>query len=134
MAESEIAALTHLAEGSMTPGELGRRMQLTSGGMTALLHRLHRAGHVNRRPHPSDRRSVVVSANPETLRSIAELVAPLVEDADEIATQLSARDREVVHRYLERVVTSSERRADELVTDTEAADAMPDEEALHLWA
>ena len=46
MGESEIAALTHLAQGGMTPGELGRRMQLTSGGMTALLHRLHRAGHV----------------------------------------------------------------------------------------
>jgi DNA-binding MarR family transcriptional regulator len=134
MGESEIAALTHLAEGGMTPGELGRRMQLTSGGMTALLHRLYRAGHIARRPHPKDRRSVLVSANPEVLQRIAELLAPLVADADEISAELSARDRAVVLRYLERIVASSERRADELVTDTDAADAMPDEEALHLWA
>jgi DNA-binding MarR family transcriptional regulator len=134
MGESEIAALTHLAEGGMTPGELGRRMQLTSGGMTALLHRLHRAGHIARRPHPKDRRSVMVSANPDVLQRIAELVAPLVADADEIGSQLSAHDRAAVHRYLELIVASSERRADELVTDAEAADAMPDEDALHLWA
>src|SRR4051812_37305668 len=109
MGESEIAALTHLAEGGMTPGELGRRMQLTSGGMTALLHRLHRAGHIARRPHPTDRRSVMVSANPEVLQRIGELVAPLVADADDISSQLSARDRAVVHAYLERIVVSGER-------------------------
>jgi DNA-binding MarR family transcriptional regulator len=134
MGESEIAALTHLAEGGMTPGELGRRLQLTSGGMTALLHRLDRAGHIARRPHPRDRRSVLIIVNPDVLRRIAELVAPLVEHEDEIAGQLSPRDRAAVHGYLERIVASSERRADELVTDAEAADAMPDEEAQHLWA
>jgi DNA-binding MarR family transcriptional regulator len=134
MGESEIAALTHLAGGAMTPGELGHRLQLTSGGMTALLHRLHKAGHIARQPHPTDRRSVMVSANPEVLERIAELFAPLVADADEIANELSARDREVIHRYLERIVASSERRADELVTDADAADAMPDDDALHLWA
>lgn len=134
MGETEIAALTHLAEGGMTPGELGRRLQLTSGGMTALLHRLHRAGHIARRPHPTDRRSVMISANPEVLERIAELVAPLAGDVDEISAELGARDHEVVRRYLERLVTVSERRADELVTDAEAADAMPDDEAMHLWA
>jgi hypothetical protein len=76
----------------------------------------------------------MVSANPEVLQRIAELVAPLVADADEIGSRLSARDRAVVRAYLERIVVSAERRADALVTDTEAADAMPDDEALHLWA
>jgi DNA-binding MarR family transcriptional regulator len=134
MSESEIAALTHLAEGGMTPGELGRRLQLTSGGMTALLHRLHRAGHIVRRRHPTDRRSVIVSASPAVLDRIAELYAPLAVDADRLTAQLSERDREVVHRYLEGIVTSSEQRADELVADAEAADVLPDDDALHLWA
>ncbi|HEX7299600.1 MAG TPA: MarR family transcriptional regulator [Solirubrobacteraceae bacterium] len=134
MSESEIAALTHLAEGGMTPGELGRRLQLTSGGMTALLHRLHRAGHIVRRRHPTDRRSVIVSASPVVLQRIAELYAPLAADADELTAQLSEHDREVVHRYLEAIVASSERRADELVADAEAAEVLPDEDALHLWA
>lgn len=134
MSESEISALTHLAEGGMTPGELGRRLQLTSGGMTALLHRLDRAGHILRRPHPTDRRSVIVSANPTVLGQIGELYAPLVADADEITGRLSAREREGIRRYLEELVSSSERRAEELVADTESADVEPDDDALHLWA
>lgn len=134
MSESEISALTHLAEGGMTPGELGRRLQLTSGGMTALLHRLDRAGHIIRRPHPTDRRSVIVSANPVVLANIGELYAPLVADADEITSRLSKRERESISRYLQTVVASSERRAEELVADAEAAEVEPDDDALHLWA
>jgi DNA-binding MarR family transcriptional regulator len=134
MSESEIAALTHLAEGGMTPGELGRRLQLTSGGMTALLQRLHRAGHIVRRRHPTDRRSVIVSASPAVLERIAELYAPLVADADKLTAELSETDRDVIHRYLEGIVASSEGRADELIADAEAADVIPDDDALHLWA
>jgi DNA-binding MarR family transcriptional regulator len=134
MSESEIAALTYLAEGAMTPGELGRRLQLTSGGMTALLHRLQRAGHIVRGRHPTDRRSVVVSASPTVLDRIADLYAPLVADADALTSELSDRDRQLVHRYLEAIVASSEKRADELVADAEAAEVVPDEDALHLWA
>ena len=118
----------------MTPGELGRRLQLTSGGMTALLHRLHKAGHIARRPHPTDRRSVVVSANPQILERITELVAPLAADVDRLAAELSPGEHEVVHGFLERLATVSERRADELVTDVEAAEALPAEDAMHLWA
>jgi DNA-binding MarR family transcriptional regulator len=132
--EAELSALLHLSERAMTPGELGGRLQLTSGGMTALLHRLNRAGHIGRRPHPGDRRSIVVSAKPAILERIAELFAPLVADADELTGQLSARDRAVVHDYLDAIVASSERRADELVADREAADASPPDDAVHLWA
>ena len=134
MGESEIAALTHLAEGALTPGELGRRLQLTSGGTTALLHRLNKSGHIARKPHPTDRRSVMVSANPEVLERIAELLAPLVADVDALAAELSEPRRVIVRQFLERLAVVSERRADELVTDAEAAEALPDEDAMHLWA
>jgi DNA-binding MarR family transcriptional regulator len=134
ISESELGALSHLAEGALTPGELGRRLQLTSGGMTALLHRLHKAGHIARRPHPTDRRSVVVSANPQILERITELVAPLAADVDRLAAELSPDEHEVVHGFLEQLATVSERRADELVTDVEAAEALPAEDAMHLWA
>jgi phytoene dehydrogenase-like protein len=41
MNDTEAAALAHLAHhGQLTPGELGRLVGLTSGGTTALIHRL----------------------------------------------------------------------------------------------
>lgn len=134
MSESEIAALAHLAEGGMTPGELGRRLQLTSGGMTALLHRLDRAGHIGERPHPTDRRSVIVRAKPAVLEEIGELYAPLARDADELTHRLTPREREVLRRYLDEIATVSERRADELITGTDEVESEPEDDALHLWA
>ena len=62
----ELAALEHLVVlGGLTPGELGHRLGLTSGGVTALAGRLIDAGHVARLPHPHDRRMRVLSATPE---------------------------------------------------------------------
>jgi hypothetical protein len=76
----------------------------------------------------------MVSANPEVLERIAELLAPLVADVDALAAELSEPRREIVRQFLERLAVVSERRADELVTDAEAAEALPDEDAMHLWA
>lgn len=77
---------------------------------------------------------MIVSANPVVLANIGELYAPLVADADEITSRLSKRERESISRYLQTVVASSERRAEELVADAEAAEVEPDDDALHLWA
>jgi DNA-binding MarR family transcriptional regulator len=134
MSESEVTALAHLAQGGMTPGELGRRLQLTSGGVTALLHRLERAGHVDRKPHRRDRRSVIVTANPTMLERIAEFYGPLANDMDELGAGFSGREREVIARYLHGVAVASEQRVEELIREGEEADSAPDEDALHLWA
>jgi DNA-binding MarR family transcriptional regulator len=133
--ESEIAVLTHLSEGAMTPGELGRRLQLTSGGMTSVLHRLRKAGRITKRPHPTDHRSTLISARPEVLEGIAELYAPLVADMDRLSGGLLGRDREVLRQYLASVVALSERRADELIAAPDADDdTIRPNDALHLWA
>ncbi|MEI8080033.1 MAG: MarR family transcriptional regulator, partial [bacterium] len=55
-------ALEHLdADGSLGPSELARRLQLTTGAVTALVDRLEASGHVARAPHPSDRRRIVIT-------------------------------------------------------------------------
>src|SRR3712207_1670438 len=66
---SEMAALEHLqhSDGGLTPTALGRRLSLSSGAITALVDRLERSGHVERRPNPSDRRSSVALPVPEGL-------------------------------------------------------------------
>ena len=58
---ADLDALEHLeAAGPLTQRQLGERLSLTSGAITMLVDRLERAGWVRRRPHPSDRRSVLV--------------------------------------------------------------------------
>ncbi len=66
---SEMAALEHLqhSHGGLTPTQLGGRLSLSSGAITALVDRLEKTGHVERRPKPADRRSSAVLPLPEGL-------------------------------------------------------------------
>ena len=56
-----------LQEGSMTAGEIGRRLGLTSGSVTTLVDRLEQQDLVSRQPHAKDRRKVLVVVNQEKL-------------------------------------------------------------------
>jgi DNA-binding MarR family transcriptional regulator len=51
----------------MGPGALGAQLGLSSASTTALLDRLEHAGHVSRRPHPGDRRKVIVEPTTHAL-------------------------------------------------------------------
>jgi DNA-binding MarR family transcriptional regulator len=43
---------------------------LTTGGVTAALDRLEKAGYIRRQPNPGDRRSVLVRAIPRRVRRV----------------------------------------------------------------
>ena len=58
----ELLALENLgADGGLGPSELARRLQLSTGAVTALVDRLEASGLVARAAHPSDRRRMVVT-------------------------------------------------------------------------
>ena len=58
---SELSALEHLqAAGPMTLGQLGGRLSMSPGAVTALVDRLEKKGYVERTPNPKDRRSALV--------------------------------------------------------------------------
>jgi DNA-binding MarR family transcriptional regulator len=48
-------------QGVATPSELARHTGLTSGATTAMLDRLERAGLIERRPNPDDRRGTLIT-------------------------------------------------------------------------
>jgi DNA-binding MarR family transcriptional regulator len=56
-----------LAGEAMSPGRLARELDLTPASTTALLDRLERAGHAERRPHPTDRRRAIVEPTEHAL-------------------------------------------------------------------
>jgi DNA-binding MarR family transcriptional regulator len=113
--DTEATALAYLARnGSLTPGELGQALGMTSGGVTALTERLVRNGHITKESHPTDGRRKVLSATPDTIRAAEECFQPLVHDIDVIASRLSASEMQIIGRFLEEIVAVSERHADEL--------------------
>ena len=75
---TDLRCLEHvMAEPGVTPGRLADLSGLTTGAVTGVLDRLEKAGYVERRPDPSDRRSVAVHPVPARTTRVSEVVAPL---------------------------------------------------------
>jgi DNA-binding MarR family transcriptional regulator len=98
----ELAALEHLSVmGGLTPGELGHRLGLTSGGVTALAGRLIDAGYVERAPHPHDRRMRILTATAAGDAHLADHLEPVLAPAERLFNWLSDGDRELLERFLD---------------------------------
>jgi len=104
VAESELDALEHLeADGPLTQRELGDRLLLTSGGITALVDRLERAGWVSRSPHPNDRRAVIVEASPDAFNRAPTALADFHATIETAARDIPAEHREAIAAFLDTV-------------------------------
>jgi DNA-binding MarR family transcriptional regulator len=78
--ETGLQCLYELARhGPSTPGELARRVNLTSGAASRMVERLQSAGYVRRVPDPHDRRRVVVEPTRESLERISGYYTPLTD-------------------------------------------------------
>jgi DNA-binding MarR family transcriptional regulator len=123
LTDSEILAVEHLARaGALTPAQLTARLQLTSGGTTALIRRLEHAGHVVRDPHPSDRRSVVLRLTPVIERRVSALLSPGL-DLDRVVAELDDDERRAVTRVLDEVAELAEQHAERLAGEAAASAA-----------
>ncbi|MGL3200815.1 MULTISPECIES: MarR family transcriptional regulator [Curtobacterium] len=60
----------------MTPKEAGAFLQLSTGAMTSLIDRLEQRGHLERRPNPDDRRSILLHLTPAGAAVAAEIGGP----------------------------------------------------------
>jgi DNA-binding MarR family transcriptional regulator len=108
----ELAALEHLAAlGGLTPGELGHRLGLTSGGVTALAGRLIEAGYVARQPHPRDRRMKILTTTAAGDAHLAERIEPVLAPADRLLEWLSADDAALLERFLDSLAALKEHAA-----------------------
>lgn len=110
----ELLALENLeTDGGLGPSELARRLQLSTGAVTALVDRLEAGGHASRTAHPSDRRRVVVTRTAKASDDLAREAAPLEREIRRLAENLSDDEREVVGRFLDAFITIVERAAAE---------------------
>ncbi len=110
----ELLALENLEnDGGLGPSELARRLQLSTGAVTALVDRLEASGHAARAAHPSDRRRIVVTRTPKASDALATEAAPLEHEIRRLAEGLSDDEREVVARFLDAFISIVERAAAE---------------------
>jgi DNA-binding MarR family transcriptional regulator len=104
---SDAEALRHLlTTGPTGPVELGRTLGIGSAASTALADRLERAGHVERRPHPADRRRLQLVPTERAGREVWAALSPLVTGLDAVEEGLPDADRAAVRRYLEGVLAT----------------------------
>lgn len=89
-------------KGITTPSELARYTGLTSGATTAMLDRLEKAGLIERRPNPDDRRGTLIAP----AQSSAEKAASWFESTriaqDELISSYSERELEIIANAFER--------------------------------
>ncbi|PKU24702.1 MarR family winged helix-turn-helix transcriptional regulator [Telmatospirillum siberiense] len=74
---------------ALTPTELYGVLMISSGGMTSRIDRLERAGLIERRRHPTDRRGTLVALTADGRRLIDELVVHHVENERSVLSCLS---------------------------------------------
>ncbi|RJP51290.1 MAG: MarR family transcriptional regulator [Anaerolineaceae bacterium] len=104
-------------KGTATPTELARHTGLTSGATTAMLDRLEKAGLIERRPNPNDRRGSLIA--PET--SSAEKMASWFESArraqDELISSYSEEELEIISDVFERFTKLWDQEREKLRSD-----------------
>lgn len=89
--------LTHGPEG---PVDLGRALGIGSAAATILADRLERAGHVERRPHPDDRRRLQLVPTQHAERDVWRVLSPLLVLVNEAAADFDPAEQEVIASYL----------------------------------
>lgn len=134
LSETEMLAVAHLAQrGRLTPSALAELLDLSSGGVTALVQRLELAGHVERSRHPTDRRSVELELSAALVARAAAAFHPLVGALDEITAELSEPEQAVVRRFLARVAIATEEQAARAHAELDRGAAAPSTPVPALW-
>ena len=98
----DVEAMEHvmLAEEAVGPGELSRRLGVTSAAATQSVHRLQAAGHVARTPHPTDRRRQILEVTPSGAAHVFSELGPLLALSARASDGLSSDERDAVERFL----------------------------------
>lgn len=97
-----------------TAGELAAELGLTTGAMTRVIDRLHRAGFVRRLPDPRDGRRVIVELIGEAEASVAGLFAGQAAQVAESVADLSETQLRFLLGHLRQRAEASRSEADRL--------------------
>jgi DNA-binding MarR family transcriptional regulator len=89
-------------KGISTPSELSRHTGLTSGATTAMLDRLEKAGLIERRPNPDDRRGTLIVPSPSGAEKAAAWFESARKAQDELMSSYSDEELDIIAEVFER--------------------------------
>jgi DNA-binding MarR family transcriptional regulator len=89
-------------KGIATPSELARHTGLTSGATTAMLDRLEKAGLIERRPNPDDRRGTLITPAESSAEKVASWFELARKAQEELISSYSESELEIIADVFER--------------------------------
>ncbi|MFG6401788.1 MULTISPECIES: MarR family winged helix-turn-helix transcriptional regulator [unclassified Microbacterium] len=106
MNASDLAALRmlivreHRGE-SVSPHDLARHLRISTASTTKLLDRLEASGHIERGPHPHDRRARVVTLTDASRHEFIQYFGEHLGTMRDVAESYSAADLVTITRFLD---------------------------------
>jgi DNA-binding MarR family transcriptional regulator len=88
----------------LSPTRLYEAVMISSGGMTNRLDRLERAGLVERRPDPSDRRGKLIALTDAGKRVIDETIGRHVANEERLLSVLTVAEQEKLNSLLRKLI------------------------------
>lgn len=108
---SGLDALALICHGEdVTPGDIAAELNITSGSVTPIVDQLVEAGYVERAPHSTDRRRVVLIAKPGGQHALAWALEQPAAELQTIVTGLSERDAAAAAHFLAAATEAFQRR------------------------
>ena len=98
----------HNDDFTMSPGELGDELLLSSGAMTNRLDRLEAARFIAREPDPDDRRALIVRLTADGVKKIDEAVNAAAHNEAAVVSVLSPAEQKRLNVLLRKLVLSFE--------------------------
>jgi DNA-binding MarR family transcriptional regulator len=111
MGENDIVAVRHVIRGRqsgrfVSPKDLAESLNISSASTTTLIDRLEKSGHIERRPHPTDRRALILVPTESADRDVRAALGGPHERMLAVAESLTPEERAVVVGFLERMAVA----------------------------
>ncbi len=104
----------------MAASELAEHAGVTKQTITSLLDGLEKDGYVSRRPHPQDRRSVVVQLLPKGQQLLEQIMPGIYRKQVETLAHLTREEKKQLTKLLRKVQTCAD---EQLKAEVEAVSA-----------
>jgi DNA-binding MarR family transcriptional regulator len=88
----------------LSPSRLYQAAMISSGGMTNRLDRLERAGLIERRPDPNDRRGKLIALTTAGRRVIDETITRHVANEEQLLSALTTAEQEKLNALLRKLI------------------------------
>jgi DNA-binding MarR family transcriptional regulator len=112
---TDLDALEHLeADGPLTQRDLGERLSITSGAVTMLVDRLEAAGWVVRKPHPSDRRYIVIELSGQAAEHAPQGLATYHRSVQALVAGVPTEQRRTIATFLQAAAEAASKAAQDL--------------------